>query len=284
MSLILHCGAELQNEETAKAVVPTAKSKTHEPLGHGELIDLTRECLAEHGIEGGEGQYGLTPCGEDMFGFIELPVGTRLPAMEAQAFLLGMPVEYPRMAEVLVRAVDAGIMPTRLVKPLVKEWKKAENREHREAFQQLKDGNRLLQAFTRVNQKAHGQGGGHAGQNDFSILNRIAERSRRFTELLANNLDPDGSIREHSLRAQQLTFIDPEKSEDSRYVVGLRNSNRMRFAAGFLIGEAPFICDNLAFMGEAVVNRKHTLNIRKDLKPGIMDALDNVLKGDWENN
>lgn len=284
MSLLLHCGAELQDEATARAIEPTAKSKTHEPLGHGELIDLTRECLAEHGIEAGEGQYGLTPCGEDMFGFIELPVGTRLPAMEAQEFLLNMPVEYPRMAEVLVRAVDGGIMPTRLVKPVVKEWKHAENPKHREAFQQLKDGNRLLQAFTYINQKAHGQGGGRAGQNGFSILNRIAERSRRFTELLANNLDPDGSIREHALRAQQLTFMDPVGHEDSRYVVGLRNSNRMKFAAGFLIGEAPFICDNLAFMGEAVVNRKHTLNIRKDLRPSIMKALGNVLKGDWGNN
>ena len=284
MSLILHCGAELSDEAVVREVMPTAKSPTHEPLGHGELIDLTRKCLGEHGIECGEGQYGLTPCGEDMFGFIELPVGTRLPAMEAQEFVLALPLEYPRMAEVLVRAVDSGIMPTRLVKPVVKEWKKAENPEHRKAFQELWSGNRLLQAFTHVNQKAHGQGGGRAGQNNFSILNRIAERSRRFTELLANNLDPDGSIREHALRAQQLTFLEPEKAQDSRYVVGLRNSNRMRFTAGFLIGEAPFICDNLAFMGEAVVSRKHTLNIREDLEPGIMEALSNVLKGDWENN
>jgi len=32
------------------------------------------------------------------------------------------------------------------------------------------------------------------------------------------------------------------------------------------------------------VSRKHTLNIRKDLRPSIMKALGNVLKGDWGNN
>lgn len=59
---------------------------------------------------------------------------------------------------------------------------------------------------------------------------------------------------------------------DSGTVVGLRNSHDKAFAGGALIGDAPFVCDNLAFSGEVQLSRKHTKNIRRDL-PNLVDRM-----------
>lgn len=51
--------------------------------------------------------------------------------------------------------------------------------------------------------------------------------------------------------------------------VGLRNSHDKTFPIGISFGSRVFVCDNLAFMGDHVIRRKHTANSKRDL-PGLV--------------
>jgi len=51
--------------------------------------------------------------------------------------------------------------------------------------------------------------------------------------------------------------------------VGLRNSHDKTFPIGISFGSRVFVCDNLAFSGDVVIRRKHTVNAKRDL-PGIV--------------
>lgn len=51
--------------------------------------------------------------------------------------------------------------------------------------------------------------------------------------------------------------------------VGLRNSHDKRFPIGISFGSRVFVCDNLAFVGDHVIRRKHTANAKRDL-PGLV--------------
>lgn len=53
--------------------------------------------------------------------------------------------------------------------------------------------------------------------------------------------------------------------DDSGYVLGLRNSNDKSYAAGLVVGNQVFVCDNLSFYGEIRIDRKHTVFIERDL-------------------
>jgi Domain of unknown function (DUF932) len=45
----------------------------------------------------------------------------------------------------------------------------------------------------------------------------------------------------------------------------LRNSHDKKFPIGIGIGSRVFVCDNMAFVAEHVVKRKHTANAKRDL-------------------
>lgn len=51
--------------------------------------------------------------------------------------------------------------------------------------------------------------------------------------------------------------------------VGLRNSHDKKFPIGISFGSRVFVCDNLAFNGDTVIKRRHTVNAKRDL-PGIV--------------
>lgn len=51
--------------------------------------------------------------------------------------------------------------------------------------------------------------------------------------------------------------------------VGLRNSHDKKFPIGISFGSRVFVCDNLAFIGDHVVKRRHTANAKRDL-PGLV--------------
>ena len=51
--------------------------------------------------------------------------------------------------------------------------------------------------------------------------------------------------------------------------VGLRNSHDKTFPIGIAFGSRTFVCDNLAFIGDHVIRRKHTANSKRDL-PGLV--------------
>lgn len=54
--------------------------------------------------------------------------------------------------------------------------------------------------------------------------------------------------------------------------VGLRNSHDRKFPVGIGFGSKVFVCDNLAFIAEHVIRRKHTANAKRDL-PGLVGGL-----------
>jgi len=56
---------------------------------------------------------------------------------------------------------------------------------------------------------------------------------------------------------------------DYSTVIGLRNSNDREFRAGLCLGSRVFVCDNLAFSNEVVIQRSHTVHILRDL-PGLV--------------
>ena len=70
------------------------------------------------------------------------------------------------------------------------------------------------------------------------------------------------------------------RNQDYTWVLGLRNSNDQRFPAGFVVGNQVFVCDNLAFIGEIVVSRKHTRFILRDL-PDLIDNAVSQLADRW---
>ena len=231
---------------------------------------MTRDCLAELGIKAGKGQYGLTQDGEDMFGLIELPKNIKLPFMENIRQRLAQNYEWEEVCKSVIAAVNQGICPPSMLRPVLKEYECSESEGQRETFQKRYDANRLIQAFTHVNQQEMGR-----AQDDFGIYNRIADRSKGFMDIVLKSLPEVG--------AEQCQLFKPE-DYDKRYVVGLRNSNRMKFRAGWLIAEAPFVCDNLAFCGAAKVQRKHTLNIHTELPELMREKLAELFNMNLENN
>jgi hypothetical protein len=51
--------------------------------------------------------------------------------------------------------------------------------------------------------------------------------------------------------------------------VGLRNSHDKSFPIGIAFGSRVIVCDNLAFIGDHVIRRKHTLKAKREL-PGLV--------------
>ncbi len=64
------------------------------------------------------------------------------------------------------------------------------------------------------------------------------------------------------------------KSDYTGYndMVGLRNSHDRKFPVGVSFGSRTFVCDNLAFSGDHVIKRKHTINLKRDL-PGLIGEI-----------
>lgn len=54
--------------------------------------------------------------------------------------------------------------------------------------------------------------------------------------------------------------------------VGLRNSHDKSFPIGIAFGSRVFVCDNLAFIGEHVIKRKHTIKAKREL-PGLVTEI-----------
>jgi hypothetical protein len=54
--------------------------------------------------------------------------------------------------------------------------------------------------------------------------------------------------------------------------LGLRNSHDKTFPIGIAFGSRVFVCDNLAFIGEHVIKRKHTSKAKREL-PGLVQEI-----------
>lgn len=55
--------------------------------------------------------------------------------------------------------------------------------------------------------------------------------------------------------------------------VGLRNSHDKTFPIGIAFGSRVFVCDNLAFVGDHVIRRKHTVKAKRELPALITEIV-----------
>ena len=80
-----------------------------------------------------------------------------------------------------------------------------------------------------------------------------------------HGITPDG-MRYFGLISLRSTYTGYEDT------VGLRNSNDKSFPVGIGFGSRVFVCDNLAFIADQVIKRRHTANLKRDL-PGVIGEL-----------
>jgi hypothetical protein len=69
---------------------------------------------------------------------------------------------------------------------------------------------------------------------------------------------------------------------DYAYVIGLRGALDKTLSRGLAVGSSVFVCDNLAFSSEIVMNRKQTKNILSDL-PLMVDTAIGQLGARWND-
>jgi len=63
-----------------------------------------------------------------------------------------------------------------------------------------------------------------------------------------------------------LDLKNQQSQDDYSWVVGLRNSHDQAFSAAIAGGTRVFVCDNLAFSGDEMLQRKHTRFAERDIK------------------
>lgn len=73
-----------------------------------------------------------------------------------------------------------------------------------------------------------------------------------------------------------LTCTASHNRTDYALAIGLRNSYDRSLSVGLVAGSRVFCCDNLAFSGEVGTNRKHTVNVFRDLPDLIYRMLSQV--------
>ena len=73
-----------------------------------------------------------------------------------------------------------------------------------------------------------------------------------------------------------LTCTNGQNAGDYALAIGLRNSYDRSLSVGLVAGTRVFCCDNLAFSGEVLMRRKHTVNVFRDLPDLIYRMLSQV--------
>jgi hypothetical protein len=67
--------------------------------------------------------------------------------------------------------------------------------------------------------------------------------------------------------------IESTLAEGVTLSVGVRNSNDKSFPIGFCVGNRTFVCDNLAFSSQIVINKRHTRHGSDRFQEGIANAI-----------
>lgn len=77
---------------------------------------------------------------------------------------------------------------------------------------------------------------------------------------------------------------DSENFGDRAMCVGIRNSHDKTFSAELVLGNKVFVCDNLSFIGQVKLSRKHTRFIFNDLASLASRAVGGLLTGARQQN
>lgn len=70
-----------------------------------------------------------------------------------------------------------------------------------------------------------------------------------------------------------LEVRNDEERDDYALVIGLRNSHDKTFPAAIALGNSVFCCDNLSFVGQVTIARRHTRFIERDLPRVVHTAV-----------
>lgn len=94
-------------------------------------------------------------------------------------------------------------------------------------------------------------------------------------------------LTEDGMRMFAMMMVETSDQEHAT-TIGVRNSNDKKFAAGLVVGQHTFVCDNLMFSGERKLARKHTNRIMEELPhmieefildvPFVMESREKELK------
>ena len=106
-------------------------------------------------------------------------------------------------------------------------------------------------------------------------------RHQEVLECVEETLDSSGfAIRKSQLSVSNfdqrffgVLDIESELAEGVSLSVGIRNSNDKSFPIGFCVGNRTFVCDNLAFSSQIVINKRHTRNGSDRFQEGIANAI-----------
>lgn len=124
--------------------------------------------------------------------------------------------------------------------------------------------NRLQQAFTPEATRTHVPIAHH------SLVDHVKYALGMFGHNVAeehHGITPDG------MRYFGVLTLESDYS-DYTDTVGLRNSHDKRFPIGISMGARVFVCDNLSFVGEHVIRRKHTANAKRELPGLVMEIVE----------
>jgi hypothetical protein len=132
-------------------------------------------------------------------------------------------------------------------------------------------------------------GGRHVDRDEVGRVDTpIASQSwvpvphHRFLEQVESTLVGDGLQvinQAHALWGDGLRYFgllevtNGQDHEDYGLVVGLRNSHDKSFPASIGLGSGVFCCDNLAFLAEVTIARRHTRFIERDLPRVVSTAI-----------
>ena len=282
MALMLSSQSSLATEEQIRNLPPsTNKSDTHVSVDHSRLLDIVYRELDRRNISRGTAQFGLSNTNKDrnecMFGLID-NIGITIPSVDARSRMFKSTIiNDTQRHHLLVRSVEYGILPATQLMGVEKEFLRDGDDESGRLLRDHHSDStsvwRYLQALTHNLQR------GGKFRSETSRLESISTRTQIANRMLERFCDPDGSKLKEFMQSRDLFSEEGDVETSYRYVMGIRNSNNMKFAAGLSIGIAPIVCDNLMFTGEVVIARKHTTNIVGDITSMIGSSLDKLLEG-----
>lgn len=83
----------------------------------------------------------------------------------------------------------------------------------------------------------------------------------------------DLAVSERGLRFFGVLDLESQLVDGVSLTIGVRNSNDKRFPISFCAGSRTLVCDNLAFTGNIVIAKRHTINGRERFNEGVATAV-----------
>jgi len=93
-----------------------------------------------------------------------------------------------------------------------------------------------------------------------SLVNRLEDQLNNINQRIVQEQHLITNKGNHYFGLFEIQDKNSPTPSETAQIVGLRNSHDKKFPAGIMAGDAPFICSNLCFDNEIVINRRHTKN------------------------